>query len=267
VGFITIEGNPDLRYPETVTLAGRVTRKGSDDTDLTLYDQEQDPHSYSVRLTLGLLGLPYKRCLINPAAGVFGLSASHRFDQPPGRLPVLIDGKLVLRDASVIAPYLARRYDWRDQWLPADDPVHFAETLTWISRIGKVGFRSRGDAEGVTGRPLRLLDNHLRSQARQGIAWFVGVRPGLADIAVFADLAVCGPGAVDETIHPALHEWHGRFRSLRGFTPLSAPIIVEKRAPTRMHPSSAARDRAEQPSKLIAPGMVQEQRNPVGTGE
>jgi len=82
---------------------------------MKLYDLEPSGNCYKVRLFAALAGLPLEIEAVDFLAGEHKgerLSALN----PWGELPILEDGKLVLRDSQAILVYLAGRYGGEAWW-------------------------------------------------------------------------------------------------------------------------------------------------------
>ena len=85
--------------------------------------------SIRARWTLQELGVEFEPITVNLVAG-----EHHRPDflqlNPAGKLPVLVDGDLVLTESIAIVVYLAEKY--RDKGLLPTDPVQRAEVNRWL---------------------------------------------------------------------------------------------------------------------------------------
>jgi glutathione S-transferase len=212
---------------------------------LTLYDVDAEPQCYAVRLMLGLLRLPHERFTIGqsadpcePARVPFG----HARDMPP---PVLVDDTLVLCEVDAILAYLARRYDWRDQWLPADDPKLFGRTMMWLSTAART-LRTLGQGQSRVEPPvlvrtmaaiLGMMEDHLAARQDEGETWFVGRTPTIADVVLFAITAFVSPADRVVGSYPAVHRWMMSFRALPGL--VAAPALVPRADPPARLPASA----------------------------
>ncbi len=176
---------------------------------------------------LALLGVNYTRVpadrLEDGVLGTISRSAE---------LPVLEDGDLILHEADAILAYLARRYDARDQWLPADDPVLFGQVMMWLSfatdalrpvslarRQALFGIAPEGDDAQVQKAlsALRAMEDHMAGREQDGATWFVGDTPTVADVALFPSFALCREAGIPHDDYPALRRWLQRFRALPGF--------------------------------------------------
>jgi glutathione S-transferase len=197
---------------------------------LILQDVEFHEDSYKVRLMLGLLELGYQR---RGADGDEMPEASPAPNDIDADLPCLRDGDLAVRGAEAILAYLARRYDWRDRWLPADEPVLFGETLTWLSFASR-RLRAVGLVDAIFGiapddpedmmaarAAFRVLEAHLRARRPEGGGgtWFVGRTPTVADVAIFPAVEMSTAAGLDLAPYPALCGWMRAMRVLPGFVP------------------------------------------------
>lgn len=224
---------------------------------LTLYDHPSRSESYAVRLMLGLLGLPYERVTLCEEDG-----RSEPAPLPPGcrrdmTLPVLVDDGLVLGEVEAIIAYLARRYDWRDQWLPADDPRLFGNTMMWLGTAAGLLRAFRPDGAGrdglrvaaKTGSAFQLMDEHLAARQADGGLWFVGRTPTIADVALYAVAASTNVVETAASACPALWRWMHQVRELPGYA-----------APPDLAPPAAVPDRAAR----VEPAMAQGQPERTG---
>lgn len=201
---------------------------------LILHDIEYHEDSYKVRLLLGLMGIAPDR--VPRGTTAIGPGAP---DHPDADLPCLRDGELVVRGAEAILGYLARRYDWRDRWLPADDPVLFGETLTWLSfasrrlrAVGLVdpifGLAPDDPDETIAARAaFRFLDEHLMVRGLERGPWLVGRTPTVADVAAFPAVAMSAAAGHDLDAYPALRRWMQAMRGLPGFVEVPEPSAAE----------------------------------------
>lgn len=85
--------------------------------------------SIRVRWTLQELGVPFEAEVVNLMAGEHRSPGFLKLN-PAGKLPVLVDGDLVLTESIAIVLYLADKYPEK-RLLPAD-PVQRAEAQKWL---------------------------------------------------------------------------------------------------------------------------------------
>ena len=90
------------------------------DTDLTLYDYWRSSACYRVRIALNLKQLPYARKPVHLLAnGGEQHGAAYRELNPQEVIPVLVDGKRVLRQSLAIIEYLEEAHVGTTRLLPA----------------------------------------------------------------------------------------------------------------------------------------------------
>ena len=214
---------------------------------LILHDIDFDEDSYKVRLLLGLLGLEYRSLREEEAAGAApGAEAN---------LPCLVDGDTVVHEAEAILAYFARRHDWRERWLPADDPRLFGQTMTWLAFAGRK-LRAVGlvdplfglapddpDARDSACRAFRRLDDHLTARQLAGCIWCVGRTATIADVAVFPAAALSERAGFDLAPYQAIGRWMEAFRALPGFVEGPAMPDQARVAPLPRPPRPALQPR------------------------
>ncbi len=165
---------------------------------MTLYDYILCDNCYKVRLLLAMLHLEYAPNKVNVHPGREGDTAAFRSINPLGRIPVLQDDDLLLRDPQAILTYLALRHDGARRWLPAD-PAGAGQVAMWLAfaateLAGLSELRmSRITSAGADGNDLALrahetltvLEDHLAEREILGRQWIVGDAATIADIAIF----------------------------------------------------------------------------------
>lgn len=189
---------------------------------ITLYHFEISGNSHKVRLMLSLLGLDYES--ITPTNGQHKEPAFLKLN-PFGKVPVLVDGDVVIWDSQAILVYLARRYGGED-WLPLEaEPM--ALVMQWLSTAANeiqhgLSATRRGYllnvkldvelAEKKSYLALGILEQHL--QERQ---WLECDRPTIADIACFPYVALAGDAKISLEPYPHVVAWINRIKQLPGF--------------------------------------------------
>ncbi|WP_416390854.1 glutathione S-transferase [Alloalcanivorax xenomutans] len=194
---------------------------------MKLYDLEPSGNCYKVRLFAALAGLPLEIEAVDFLAG------EHKGERlaalnPWGELPILEDGKLVLRDSQAILVYLAGRYGG-EAWWPGEAHLQ-GEVMQWLSvaaneiqhgpnaarLVDKFGYAlDKALALERSERILRLLDDHLSTHQ-----WLAAGRPTIAECAVFPYLAVAWEGGVDPRPYQHVNAWMERIKALPGFQPM-----------------------------------------------
>ena len=205
---------------------------------ITLYDFEISASCYKVRLLLSLLGLGYARVAVNFYPGFEHRQPAFREINPLGQLLVLRDGDLTLRDAQAILTYLARKYDPAARWLPSE-PTLFGEVMMWLffaaselsaataARLHDILAFPVDEASAKTAarRAFRIMDDAMTGREHDGVSWFVGEAPTLADVALFPSIALSRDFGVEHDEYPALRRWMRRVRGLDRF--IAMPGIPE----------------------------------------
>ena len=212
---------------------------------IQLHDFQLSGNAHKVRNMLSLLGVEYERIRIDLLAG------KHRREDfmtlnPFGRVPVLVDDGVVIRDSSAILVYLGRKYG-RGEWLPVDalGEARVAEWLaTATSEVSEGPGRARlieifgaaGDlvaARILAHRVFEVFDRHLESNP------FLACRmPTIADIANYTCLALAPEGGIDIRPYKNVLRWFDRLSKLPGF--LVAPFSMRDEKPGRLDGSLAS---------------------------
>lgn len=194
---------------------------------MKLYDLELSGNCYKVRLFAALAGIPLE------IVGVDFLAGEHKRQplvglNPWGEIPILEDGKVVLRDSQAILVYLAAKYGGED-WLPRD-PAGMAEVMQWLSTaanevqngpasarlVDKFGYAiDKADTVKRSARILPLIDSHLVDRR-----WLALDRPTIADCAVMPYLALAPEGGISLEPYRHIRQWIGRIKELPGFVPM-----------------------------------------------
>jgi glutathione S-transferase len=199
-------------------------------SELTLHDYELDDGCYKVRLLLGMLALPYSKVAVDVYPGREQQSAKYLQLNPLGTLPILADDDVLLHGAEAILAYLARKYDPKQLWLPAD-PATFGEVMQWLGFAGGElqsaslarlhhMLEVEADAKAVdrqSRQAFRIMDDHLTLREFDGGKWFAAATPTIADIALFPAIALSRDFGIEHDEYPALRRWMRRVRAVPGF--------------------------------------------------
>jgi glutathione S-transferase len=199
-------------------------------SDVTLYNYELDENSYRARLLLSMLGLRWKAVAVDMFPGREETLPPMLALNPRGTLPVLVEGDLVLAGTEAILFYLAKAHDPARRWLPENDAsfgqvamwLHFSATAlapAYAARL-KALFDTGGHASHLRAgarKALRIMDDHMTHRSFDGVEWFVGDGPTLADLTLFPAFALSRDYGIDHDEFPALRRWIRRFRLLDGF--------------------------------------------------
>ncbi len=199
-------------------------------SDLTLYNYDLDEHCYKVRLLLSILGIEAETISVDAFPGKEHLRPPLLELNPSGRLPFLKDGGLALFGAEAILAHLARNYGTQSGYLPVDG-IGFAESMNWLMfSAHDLDVTSRARRQAIFDEPgdlaalrreskmkLRIMDDHMTMREFDDVHFFAGLRPTIADIALFPAFALSRDYGLDHDEFPALRRWARRVRRLPGF--------------------------------------------------
>lgn len=201
---------------------------------ITVWSMPSSGNSYKVRLLLALLDRPYTHIACESGSDALA-RAKAEGKAPRGKLPGLeLPGGRVLGESNAILVYLAEG----THWLPADAGDR-AEVLAWMFfeqnrhepviavRASLRSYPERA-AEATPERMASLLTQgdavlDILETALSGRDWLVGVRPTIADIALYAYTHTAeGRGGFDFARRPAIRAWLDRVAALPRYVALDA---------------------------------------------
>jgi glutathione S-transferase len=212
-----------------------VRESGHTHDALILHEYSQSGNCYKIRLTAALLAIPIERREYDIQKGETRTADFLANVNPNGRIPVLQVGDRFIPESNAACFYLADgtrlvpddRFDRADmlRWMFFEQYNHEPNVATlrfWLAFVGEQalsdlqrsllpGKRQAGDAA------LQLMDEHLA-----GRDYFVGGRPSLADIALYAYTHVAEEGGFELGRYPAITAWIGRIASAPGYVPIGA---------------------------------------------
>jgi glutathione S-transferase len=188
---------------------------------MIIFDSPSSGNAYKCRLLLHKLGLAYERRIVDIDAG-----ETRRPDflalNPNGRVPLLrLPDGTHLAESNAILGWLAHG----TQWLPTDR-LEFAQALQWLffeqySHEPNIATVRHWLAHGGEVTPLRaqlielkrpaghaalgVMESHLATRD-----FFVGSRPTIADIALYAYTHVAEEGGFALDPYPAVRAWLAR---------------------------------------------------------
>jgi glutathione S-transferase len=191
---------------------------------IKLYDFELSGNCHKIRMMLSFLGLDYEkidtdlRRKDHMSPDFIALNRLHK-------VPVLVDGEIVLRDSAAIMIYLARRYG-KSEWYP-DSPREMGEIQQWLSFSVNEVFNGLAMARAIlifnrdfdlklahtiTDIALDQLEFRLKDHD-----WLALDRFTLADIACYPYTALVHEGNISLEAFPAIRAWFKRIESLPRF--------------------------------------------------
>jgi glutathione S-transferase len=198
-----------------------------------LYDNPVSGNCYKVRLLFAHLGIAYERRSLDVA------DRSNRPQVLGGLNPALRVPTLVLDDGRSLGESGAIIWYFAEgtSFIP-DDPYERAQVLQWMffeqydhePSIAVVRFwvaysgRPEAFADRIDERMTagyRALDA-MERELGNGRSFFVGGRPTLADIVLYAYTHVAGEGGFDLRRYPAIGAWIERIAAMPGHVPIDA---------------------------------------------
>ena len=194
---------------------------------MKLYDLELSGNCYKVRLFAALAKIPLEMVPVDFMGGEHKRPPLTNLN-PWGELPILEDGKVVLRDSQAILVYLAAQYG-DENWLPRD-AAGLAEVMQWLSTSAnelqngpcaarladKFGYAiDKANTLERAARILPLIEAHLAAHQ-----WLALGRPTIADCAVMPYVALAPEGGISLEAYPNIRQWIARIKALPGFIPM-----------------------------------------------
>ena len=194
---------------------------------MKLYDLELSGNCYKVRLFAALAKIPLEIVPVDFMGGEHKRPPLTNLN-PWGELPILEDGKVVLRDSQAILVYLAAQYG-DENWLPRD-ATGLGEVMQWLSTSAnelqngpcaarladKFGYAiDKANTLERAARILPLIEAHLAAHQ-----WLALGRPTIADCAVMPYVALAPEGGISLEAYPNIRQWIARIKALPGFIPM-----------------------------------------------
>jgi glutathione S-transferase len=200
---------------------------------MLLYDSPVSGNCYKVRLLLSHLGLPFDRQYVDVA------DRSNRPELLGGKNPALRVPTLILDDGRPLAESGAILWYFADgtrfvpedryeraqvlQWMFFEQYDHepsIAVVRFWVAYSGRPEvFTDRLEERMAAGyRALDAMEGSLSS----GREFFVGGRPTLADIVLYAYTHVAGEGGFELERYPSITSWIERVAAMPGHVPIDA---------------------------------------------
>ncbi|HJT97919.1 MAG TPA: maleylacetoacetate isomerase [Rhodanobacteraceae bacterium] len=132
---------------------------------IKLYDYWRSSASYRVRIALHLKGLAYEQHPIHLVRdGGEQHTPAYRAVNPQGLVPVLVDGRRVVRQSMAIIEYLDETYDGETKLLPA--------TARDRARVRALAMIVACDIHPLNNtRVMRFLERELGATEEQRVRW------------------------------------------------------------------------------------------------
>lgn len=198
---------------------------------MRLHSAPKSGNAYKVRLLQGLLGIACEVTDYDTRGGETHAPEFLEGVNPDGKVPVLeLDDGTMLPESGAILLYLAED----TPYLPEDrmERAHayrwmFFEQYSLLPNLGRPRLwrmrnvemtpqkeaESKGLFEAGYGA-LGTMERHL-----EGREYFVGDRPTVADVALYAYPRLSPEGGYDLEDYPAVRAWLARIEALPGYVP------------------------------------------------
>lgn len=204
-----------------------------------LYTWKLSGNGYKIRLLASLLGIKLEHVEVD-----YPNDEQHSPEflviNPRGQIPVLVDGDRTFTDSAAILIYLAGTHsDHNSTKTPSsfwsDDIVEQAEIVDWLAfatgwiQSGISPARVIIKFQGVSKNNEQLLaaattkgikSLEILQKRLDGNEWLALGRPTIADIAVFAYVAMASEANISLDSFPAVKSWISRIRGLPNFIPI-----------------------------------------------
>lgn len=196
-------------------------------TELKLYTFPLSGHAHRVELALSLLGLAFERYELDLLGGEQHSDWFKKLN-PAGKVPVLVDGDIVVHESTAILTYLGAKYD-NGTWMPTE-PEAAAAVQQWFVQANTAVATGPAVARVAT-----LFDAPLDLEAAQktahdfmafleaslaGKVFLLGEQATFADVAIYSYTAHAPEGHVSLSGYPAVQRWIKAVEALEGFTPM-----------------------------------------------
>ena len=203
------------------------------DTKLKLYSFPLSGHAHRAELALSLLGIDADIHNLDLATG------EQRSDwfkalNPAGKVPVLVDGDIVISESTAILTYLAAKFDKGGNWIP-QDAAGAAEVEQWfaVASAGLATGPARARLITVFGAKYdqaeTIKDAHAflayLNDRLEGRKFLLGAHASFADVAIYSYTAHAPEGLVPLDAYDNIRNWIAAVEALDGFTPMQKTDI------------------------------------------
>lgn len=198
---------------------------------LKLYDHPLSGNCYKVRLLLSHLGVPYERITVDIFKGENKTEEFKKLN-PNLKIPVIIDGDLVLWESNAIVLYLAKKYSPNPyyteeistfglicQWLifgksSIDPNLAVARFLTRFANEEVRDSHILKRCQELGHLVLKILNDHFENNE------FLVNSYSIADIACFPYVDKAEEGGISLSSFPPVRNWCERIYSQPGYIPI-----------------------------------------------
>ena len=187
-----------------------------------LYEYAPSGNCYKVRMLLSRLNKPFERIEMDIRNGATRTDDFLKLNSN-GRVPVLVDGDVVLTESNAILWYLGRDSDLLPddvlsqarilQWMFFEQYSHepyIATLRNWISYANNAAeYADEIEKRRPLGyAALDVMEKHLATHA-----FFCGAGYSIADVALYAYTHVADEGEFDLSGYAAIDQWLNRVRT------------------------------------------------------
>jgi glutathione S-transferase len=198
---------------------------------MRLHSAPKSGNGYKVRLLLGLLGRKLEIVNYNTKGGETHTAEYLENVNPDGKVPVLeLDDGTMLAESGAILLYFAEG----TPFLPASKVeraqvfrLMFFEQYSLLLYLSRPRLWRMWEVE-ITPQRQAELDGYFEQGYRAlgvmerylgGRQFFVGDRPTVADVALYAYPRICHEGGYDLEDYPTVRAWMDRVAALPGYVP------------------------------------------------
>lgn len=198
---------------------------------IKIYVHPLSGHAHRVQLFASLTGIAHTLVEVDLLAG------EHKTEEflaknPNGKVPVIVDGDIIVNDSNAILVYLARKY--APEWLPTDvfEEAQVQEILSFAAneiangpaaaRLNTV-FGASLDVERANSTAksvMTWLEQRLTERD-----WLVAGRPTIADVAVYTYIAHAPEGNISLQNYPNIRALLARVEALPGFVGMQKTAV------------------------------------------
>jgi glutathione S-transferase len=196
---------------------------------MRLHSGPKSGNAYKVRLLLGLLGARCEVVDYDTKGGETHTPSYLEKINPDGKVPVLeLDDGTMLPESGAILLYLAEG----TPYLP-EDKVERAQAVRWmffeqfslLTNLGKPRLWRMRNVEMTPQKQAELEDLFAAGHKALGVMerqladreFFVGDRPTVADVALYAYPRLSTEGGYDLEDYPKVRAWLNRIEALPGY--------------------------------------------------
>jgi glutathione S-transferase len=198
---------------------------------MRLHSAPKSGNGYKVRLLLGLLGKELEVVNYDTKGGETHTAEYLENVNPDGKVPVLeLDDGTMLAESGAILLYLAEG----TPFLPADKVeraqvfrlmffeqysllLYLSRPRLWRMWGVEITPQRQAELEGYFEQGYRALG--VMERYLEGREFFVGGRPTVADVALYAYPRLCHEGGYDLEDYPTVRAWMDRVAALPGYVP------------------------------------------------